>query len=198
MWKGNPIRQVIVAGEPDGAELEAERRQRLASLADQHFGAAAADVDEHEAPIEHRHRLQYAELDETGLLHPTDDLHVDPGLATGPLDERIGVLGLSHRARGYGVDGGATDLRHSTKALQRCDAAIDRVVVEHLHVTRARAETDHLLLAGDHLELDESYRLGEYDLRFADLLPEDPCFVCDGLREMHDAEDEEDASLVAN
>ena len=35
-----------------------------------------------------------------------------------------------------------------------------------------------LTLIRDHIVEDEVYRLGEYDLRFADLLPEDPWLDC--------------------
>lgn len=58
---------------------------------------------------------------------------------------------------------------------------------------RARLAT--LALIRDHLVADEVYRLGEYDLRFADLLPEEEewldCGCLDGWRH---ASDEGDAT----
>ena len=71
-------------GEPDGAELEAAGGERLALLADEQLGRAAADVDEEQPPVEHRHRLQHAEVDQAGLLGAGDHLDVDAGLARGP------------------------------------------------------------------------------------------------------------------
>ena len=71
-------------GEPDGAELEAAGGERLALLADQQLGRAAADVDEQQPAVEHRHGLQHAEVDQPGLLDARDDLDLDAGLARGP------------------------------------------------------------------------------------------------------------------
>ena len=67
-------------GEPDGAELEAAGGERLAALADQQLGRAAADVDEEQPPVEHGHRLEHAEVDQPGLLDAGDHLDVDAGL----------------------------------------------------------------------------------------------------------------------
>ncbi len=53
---------------------------------------------------------------------------------------------------GHGVDVGVVDLGEPNQLDQRVHAAIDGVGSEHLHVARARAETDHDLLPGDHLE----------------------------------------------
>ena len=49
---------------------------RLAALADQQLGRTAADVDEQQAAVEHRHRLEHAEVDQPGLLDPRDHLDV--------------------------------------------------------------------------------------------------------------------------
>ena len=43
--------------------------QHLAPLADEQLGAAAADVAQQQALVEHRHGLEHAEVDEAGLLH---------------------------------------------------------------------------------------------------------------------------------
>ena len=42
-------------GQTHGTELEAPRRERLAALADQHLGRAAADVDQDQPLLERRH-----------------------------------------------------------------------------------------------------------------------------------------------
>ena len=69
-------------GEADGADLQAARRDRLAALADEQLGRPAADVDEQQPAVEHRDRLEHAEVDQPGLLDAGDDLDVDAGLAT--------------------------------------------------------------------------------------------------------------------
>jgi len=102
----DPIRLEEAPGEADGPQLEAAHRQGLTSLADEHLGAASADVDEQQPPIEDGDRLQDTELDEAGFLHPGDDLDLDPGLVAGPVDEHLGVLGLTHRAGGHRRDRG--------------------------------------------------------------------------------------------
>ena len=75
-------------GQAHGAELEAARGERLAPLADEHLGRAAADVDEQHALVEHRHRLQHAEVDQPRLLGAGDDLDLDARLVAGPVEER--------------------------------------------------------------------------------------------------------------
>ena len=84
-------------------KLRAAKRDAL--LADQHLGRAAADVDQHQPAVEHRHGLQHAEVDEARLLDAGDDLDLDVGLAPGAADEDVVVLGLAHRAGGDGADG---------------------------------------------------------------------------------------------
>ena len=61
---------------PSFSEREAEH---LAPLADEQLGAAAADVAEQQALVEHRHGLEHAEVDEARLLHAGDDVDVDAG-----------------------------------------------------------------------------------------------------------------------
>lgn len=59
------------------------------------------------------------------------------------------------------------------------------------HDDARRRRVDTLTLIRDHIVLDEVYRLGEYDLRFADLLPEEEWLDCGCLdRLSHAAEDE--------
>ena len=59
---------------------------------------------------------------------------------------------LAHRARGHRADGRAFRLCHPSHAIERIDAAVHRVLGEHLHVARSRAESHHLALAGDDIE----------------------------------------------
>ena len=85
------VREVAVeepAGEADGAELQRSRCQHLASMPHEQLGAAAADVAQQQALLEHRHGLQHAEVDEPRLLHPGDDVHEHTGLVPGPVDEQ--------------------------------------------------------------------------------------------------------------
>jgi len=44
--------------------------------------------------------------------------------------------------------------------------------------TKSLRQIDVLTLIRDHIERHEVYRLGEYDLRFADLLPEEEWIDC--------------------
>jgi hypothetical protein len=58
-------------------------------------------------------------------------------------------------------------------------------------LTNSERRIEVLTLIRDHVLLDEVYRLGEYDLRFADLLPEDEWLDCGCLgRWRHASEDE--------
>lgn len=52
----------------------------------------------------------------------------------------------------------------------------DDMLEHELRKTRARIEA--LTFIRDYIALDEVYRLGEFDLRFADLLPEDDLWDC--------------------
>lgn len=54
-----------------------------------------------------------------------------------------------------------------------------------------RARVEALTLIRDHIVLDEVYRLGEYDLRFADLLPEEDWVDCGCLDRWRNQDDEE-------
>lgn len=63
---------------------------------------------------------------------------------------------------------------------------------------RRRARVQTLTLIRDHLVLDEVYRLGEYDLRFADLLPDDDWLDCGCLgRWRHEEEEAPETVLTA-
>ena len=60
-----------------------------------------------------------------------------------------------------------------------------------------RARVAALTLIRDHLVAGEVYRLGEYDLRFADLLPEDEWTDCGCLERWHFTDAEEPAVAPA-
>lgn len=60
-----------------GALPKLPRHQRLATLADEHLGTATADVAQQQTPIEHGHRLQHAEVDESRLFEPGHHLDLD-------------------------------------------------------------------------------------------------------------------------
>ena len=149
------VREVAVeepAGEADGAELERSRRQHLASLPHEQLGAAAADVAQQQALLEHRHGLQHAEVDEPRLLHPGDHVHQHAGLVPRPVDEHVAVLRLAHGRRGHRGDGGVVHLGDLPEAVEGGHRPVDGVVAELPHVAGARAEADDLLLAIEDLE----------------------------------------------
>ena len=139
-------------GEPDGAELEAAGGQRLAPLAEQQLGRAAADVDEEHPLVEHRHRLQHAEVDQPGLLGAGDDLDVDARLVACPVEEDVGVGRLAHGAGGDGAQRGAVAVGDAAHPAQAGDAAVDGFGRHLLHVAAAVPEPDDLLLPGQRLE----------------------------------------------
>jgi hypothetical protein len=58
-------------------------------------------------------------------------------------------------------------------------------------ITRSERRIDVLTLIRDHIVLDEVYRLGEYDLKFADLLPEEEWLDCGCLGRWRHAGEEE-------
>ena len=89
-------------GQPDRAELHAARLDDLVALAHAELGAPTADVDDQHPPIEHRQRLQHAEVDEARLLEPGDHLDVDADLVTHPIEEHLPVAGLTNGTRGDG------------------------------------------------------------------------------------------------
>ncbi len=140
------------SGEPNGAEAQAPTRQHLGSRGHHEFGRAAADVAQQGLRVPERNRVADTDVDEPGLLEPRHDLDVEPGLGPRPVDEVEPVLGFTHRARGNGGDACATRGRDLTHAGERRHASVDRIGLETLHVTTARAESDHLLLLADHIE----------------------------------------------
>ena len=103
-------------GEPVRAEFQAARRQRLALQPDEQLGGAATDVAEQQALVEHRHRLEHAEVDQASLLDAGDDLDVHPRLGARPLEEHPAVLCLPDRAGRHCRDRGSVDIRHLPEA----------------------------------------------------------------------------------
>src|SRR5690606_3835678 len=82
----------IRAAQVDAADAEAFKLPRLVPLADDQFGAAAADVDDQRRPRAARRMMRDAEIDQPRLLDTRD--HVD-GMAVqrlrGRRQERVGV-----------------------------------------------------------------------------------------------------------
>jgi hypothetical protein len=121
-------------GEPDRAQLEAARLERLAVLPDHELRAPTTDVDEEVAPVEHRHGLQHPEVDETRLLCAGDDLHPHPRVLASATDELVPVLRL---ADGAGCDRehiGSRAVRDLAEAGERLDPPLDGLGREPLHV----------------------------------------------------------------
>jgi hypothetical protein len=65
------------------------------------------------------------------------------------------------------------------------------------HIANSRRRIEALALIRDHVERDEIYRLAEYDLRFADLLPDDDWFDCDCLDDVYGQTAEDNGERVA-
>ena len=138
--------------EPHRTELQAARRSGFALVAEQQLGRPAADVEEEQGPVEHRHRLQHAEMDESSLLDPGDHLHAHACLGLGPVQKLVVVLGLAHRTGGDRSHRRPVAVGHLAEAVQGRHAPVDGVGREQLHVAGARSEAHHLLLPPDHLE----------------------------------------------
>ena len=67
------------------------------------LGRASADVDEQCPAVRERQPADDRELDDARFLDSLDDLELDAGLASRPLDERRTVRGFTHRARSRGA-----------------------------------------------------------------------------------------------
>ena len=65
-----------------------------------------------------------------------------------------------------------------TQAARASDHAMSRAGLERA-VSEAERRIDLLMFIRDYLVANEVYRLGEFDLRFADLLPDDEPFDCE-------------------
>jgi hypothetical protein len=74
-------------------------------------------------------------------------------------------------------------------------AKLDERILVHQtseqHDEARQRRVDTLTLIRDHIVLDEVYRLGEYDLRFADLLPEEEWLDCGCLDRWRPSGEEE-------
>jgi hypothetical protein len=74
----------------------------------------------------------------------------------------------------------------------------------HVHETSTdqedsrRIRLDTLRLIRDHIVGDEVYRLGEYDLKFADLLPEEDWLDCGCLGRWRHSDDDDSSDDVAS
>jgi hypothetical protein len=66
-------------------------------------------------------------------------------------------------------------LKASTPTLDECSFPSGALEAE---IGRAERQIEVLTFIRDYIETDEIYRLGEFDLRFADLLPEDDPWDC--------------------
>ena len=140
-------------GHADRTQLETAAHLNFAPVADQQLGAATTDVAQDQRGVVERQRLQHAEVDETRLLVAGDDLDVDACLVLRPPDEVVAVLGLPHRRRGHGLDGGAVRVHHSPTPSERRHPTIDGARGEVLElVVAGLTQPHHLLVAGDDLE----------------------------------------------
>ena len=111
--------------------------------------------------VEHRDRLQDAEVDQAGLLDPRDHLDVDAGLVPRPVEELVGVDRLADGAGGDGPHGRPEAVGDVAHPAEGGDAAVDGVRRELLHVAAAVAEADDLPLARQRLEPVAADRAGD-------------------------------------
>ena len=148
-------------GQAHGADLEAARGQRLAAFADEQLRRSAADVDEQQPPVEHRHRLQDTEMDQPRLLDPGDHLDAHARFRRRPLDELAGVGRLADRARRDGAGDRVEPVGDALHPRQAGQPALQRVGREQLHVPAAGAEADHLPLGRQRLEAVAVDRAGD-------------------------------------
>ena len=146
---------------PDGADLEAAGVEHLAAEADDELGRAAADVDDEDALVEHRNRLEDTEVDEARLLDARDHLDAHPRFLAGALEEFGAVVGLTHRARGDGVHLCIRGVGDPPEAGEGGDTAVDRLGRQLLHLARARPQPHDLLLAVEDLEAVVARRAGD-------------------------------------
>lgn len=73
------------------------------------------------------------------------------------------------------------EIRRMSKQLQESDRGDDCPYPESLlegEISRAERQVEVLSFIRDYIVADEVYRLGEFDLRFADLLPEEDLWDC--------------------
>ena len=139
-------------GQAHRPQLQRTGREGLAALAQEELGAAAADVADEDALVVHREGGEDAEVDEPGLLHPGDDLDLDPGLGPGPVEEGVVVLGLPHRRGGHRPQLGRVGLGQVVVAPEGGHPPLHRLRGQVLHVARSLAQADLVLLPSDHLE----------------------------------------------
>jgi hypothetical protein len=107
------------------------------------------------------------------------------------------IAKLDERIAGYEQDARAH--RKSAEEAKAKGASNVEAFVRHTDIGRIEQRIDALTLIRDHIVLDEVYRLGEYDLKFADLLPEEEWMDCGCLgrwRHVSDDETAEDDKLL--
>ncbi len=149
----------LAVGKKARAEADATHVQALESLgrealADDQFGAAAADVDDEAMTAFVRRRVRDAEMDQARFFDARDDFDGMTECVAGPLEKDPAPLGL---AQGVGADDAhalrphvAQALAEAFEALQR---ALRRFAAEAAVFVEARGETNHLPQAVEHDEL---------------------------------------------
>jgi hypothetical protein len=78
-----------------------------------------------------------------------------------------------------------SEIRRMAKQLKAPDRSLEECpypdsVLEG-EIRRAERHIEVLTFIREYIVVEEIYRLGEFDLRFADLLPEDDAWECDGF-----------------
>jgi hypothetical protein len=99
------------------------------------------------------------------------------------------VAKLNERIEHY--EESARDHRRMLEDVQSEEEQRVRHYALETEVTRNERRIEALTLIRDHIVLDEVYRLGEYDLKFADLLPDEEWLDCGCLGKWRGHDDEE-------
>ena len=132
------------------AHLQALELERRESLADDHLGAAAADVDHQPPPRLVRHGVRDARVDQARLFHAADDLdRVAEGLARA-LEKCL--LAVRHAQRVGTDDAHAVGVHVAqplAEALQTGERACRDVLVDAAVLRDAGGEAHHLAQAID-------------------------------------------------
>jgi hypothetical protein len=149
----------LAIGEEARAQADATHVQALEplgreALADDEFGAAAADVDDEAVTAFVRRRVRDAEVDQARFFDARDDFDGMPECVAGTLEEHATALGLAQRV---GADDANALRPHVAQALAKAFEALQRALrrfaAETAVFVEARGETNHLPQAVEHDEL---------------------------------------------